>query len=334
MKTRTQRLAGIFILAFLTFCLGTLAQRYTYTLSGDFQGQPSSAPDLIPIPNNSGATGYFVQRDVPVTTCGEEGIALGYYFEDDAGLKFDNPSGFIDQAYSIAFNFQIDEFISPPPWVRILSFTHGNDVGIYIKLTNHPDNGTLDFWPNGTVGTPDFFSPVDFYQIILVRDTAGLIKIYVNGSEFAEYDDSQSQAYVPQPPNNNIVWFRDDPSVLANEASPGFVSDIIISNNTWTPLEVQEVWDEFCSRLQDISEFRQQDFRLYPNPVQTQLGIEMQDEIVKYDISFLDVTGQVIFEKSELRGSRVFNVSWLHPGIYFLKIQTGDQTQVSRFIKQ
>lgn len=100
---------------------------------------------MIQIPNNSGLTGEFVTRIVPSSTCGEGGDAAGYFFEDDAGLQFDNPPGFIDQSYSLAFNFQIDEFITPPPWVRILSFTHVDDIGVYIYLTNPPTNGTLQF---------------------------------------------------------------------------------------------------------------------------------------------------------------------------------------------
>jgi hypothetical protein len=136
-----------------------------------------------------------------------------------AGLQFNNPQGFIGQSYSLAMNFQIDEFISPPPWVRLLSFTHVDDIGVYIYLTNPPTNGTLEFWPYGTVGEYNFFNTNDFYQLVLVRNEDGLIKIYINGQEFAEYDDSSTQKFVPGPPDNFIVFFRDHPSVLANEAS-------------------------------------------------------------------------------------------------------------------
>jgi hypothetical protein len=235
MKTHVLKPAGLlFVLFLLSFVRVDAQNTFTYPLINDMKGQPAPAPDLIQIPNNNGLTGHFTERDVPTTTCGQTGIARGYFFEDDAGLQFNNPSGFIGQAYSIAFNFQVDEFIDPPSWVRIMSFTHTDDVGIYIYLSNPPTNGTLEFWPYGMVGTDDFFTTVNFYQMILVRDDAGAIQIYVNGDKFADYDDSQTQKYLPQSPDNFIIWFRDHPSVLANEASPGFVSDIRISNYAWS----------------------------------------------------------------------------------------------------
>jgi len=229
MKTFKCYLALVFSFSIsFVVCFGQTT--YNYPLIEDLSAIQAGAPGLIQIPNNAGLTGEFVTRVVPPSTCGEGGIADGYFFEDDAGLQFNNPPGFIDQAYSLAFNFQIDEFISPPLWVRILSFTHIDDVGVYIYLSNPPTNGTLEFWPYGTVGEYDFFTTVDFYQMILVRNDEGLIKIYVNGEEFAEYDDSETHKFIPGDPDNFIVFFRDHPSVAADEASPGFVSDILIGN--------------------------------------------------------------------------------------------------------
>ncbi|MCD4729450.1 MAG: hypothetical protein K8R74_02540 [Bacteroidales bacterium] len=115
MKTFKYYLAIVILFAIsLVVCFGQTI--YIYPLIDDFSPLQSGAPDLIQIPNNSGLTGEFVTRVVPASTCGEGGNADGYFFEDDAGLQFNNPSGFIDQSYSLAFNFQIDEFIDPPPW--------------------------------------------------------------------------------------------------------------------------------------------------------------------------------------------------------------------------
>jgi hypothetical protein len=308
---------------------------YTYQLSGDFHSQPSSAYDLVQIPNNSGDTGMFLQRPVPASTCGQQGIAKGYFFNDDAGLQFNNPTGFIDKSYSIAFNFQIDEFISPPQWVRIMSFTHNDDHGIYIKLTGAPNTGTLEFWPNGTVGTDDFFTTVDYYQMILVRDEAGLIRIYVNGTEFGSYDDSQTQEYIPQPDKNYIIWFRDDPSVLANEASPGFIQNIIITNTIWTPTKVQEIWNLFCSSLLVVSENAIKDTRLYPNPAGNQLYLEMAGKNRPYTVSIIDITGQqVLWTDNGWVPLQVFDISLFKPGIYFLRIISDDGSHVYRFVKK
>jgi hypothetical protein len=335
-KTGLCRTSFLLIL-FLVYGILTFAQiaTYTYQLSGDFHSQPYSVNDLVQIPNNSGDTGTFLQRPVPASTCGQQGNASGYFFNDDAGLQFNNPSGFIGNTYSIAFNFQIDELISPPAWVRILSFTHTDDHGIYIKLTNPPTNGTLEFWPNGTVGPNNFFTTVDFYQLILVRDDAGLIKIYVNGTEFDTYDDSQTQDYVPKSPGNYIIWFRDDPSVLANEASPGFVQNIIIANYAWTPTKVVEIWERFCSSLLGVSENTVKEGNIYPNPANNSLYLEMGEKNNGYTASIIDITGQeLLLMENTKTPIQVFDISHFNPGIYFLKVVSEDKSRVYRFIKK
>ena len=311
-----------FVILVITSLSGYTQLTYVYSLSSNFQANPAEGPDLIPIPNNSGLFGEFVTREVPETTCGQTGNAAGYFFEDDAGLQFNNPEGFIGQSYSIAFNFQIDEFISPPSWVRILSFTHVDDVGIYILLTNPPDNGMLDFWPFGTVGETNFFSPIDFYQMILVRNDVGLIKIYVNGTEFAEYDDSSTQAYVPQEPDNFIIWFRDHPSVLADEASPGFVSDIILANYAWTSAEVNIKWEEFCSDLLSIDEQKVSYLRIYPNPTNSWVNIDLESKTnEKFTIKLFDIRGQLIEATDNITtGKTRIDTRNLPAGFYFVKL--------------
>ena len=220
---------------------------YEYALTSGFQAAQPEAPALIQIPNNEGHSGDFMKRVVRKSSCGKTKSTQGYFFEDDAGLQFNNPEGFIGESYSIAFNFMIDEFISPPSWVRILSFTHTDDAGIHILLTKAPEYGTLELWPHGTVGKSNFFMPEEFYQMILTRNERGLLKIYINGKVFAEYDDSESRIYVPQAPDHYIIWFRDYPKLGKGEASPGFVSDIELANFTWTKDDVSKKWEEFCS---------------------------------------------------------------------------------------
>lgn len=306
---------------------------YVYPLSSNFQSNDVEAPVLIQIPNNDGNTGEFVTREVPEITCGQPGNADGYFFEDDAGLQFNNPEGFINQAYSIAFNFQIDEFITPPSWVRILSFTHDNDVGVYILLTTPPDHGTLEFWPFGTVGETDFFSPNDFYQLILVRNETGLIKVYVNGTEFAEYDDSETQAYVPQDPNHFIIWFRDHPSVLADEASPGFVSDIILADFPWTIEQVSQKWEEFCSYLLSVEEASHTDLLISPNPAGNFVNITIPSS-QHAEIEILDGQGKLCMKSIVKQNNNQINVNSLQPGIYFVSVITDDgKLRLKKFIK-
>jgi hypothetical protein len=306
---------------------------YHYPLKENFQANEVGAPVLIQIPNNSGLTGEFVTRTVPETACGMQGSAPGYFFEDDSGLEFDNPEGFIGQSYSLAFNFQVDEFISPPPWVRIVSFTHEDDVGIYIKLTDPPYRGTLDFWPYGLVGETNFFNPQSFYQLILVRNDEGLITIYVNGELFAEYDDSQSQAYVPQEPNHYIVFFRDSPSVLADEASPGFVSAIHLMNAAWTADEVANYWSQFCSSLLDIKESNATALSLYPNPARDYIHLDVPFN-PEGSVIIRDITGRVMITLPLAEKQTTIDISILDRGLYLMTVKQKDQMSFIKFIKK
>lgn len=332
MKTLTISILLVFVFVFSSVN-GFGQTQYTYPLIEHFSAIQSGAPDLIQIPNNSGLTGAFVSRVVPISTCGEGGDAYGYFFEDDAGLQFNNPSDFIDQSYSLAFNFQMDEFVSPS-WVRLLSFTHVDDVGVYIYLTNPPTNGTLQFWPYGNVGEENFFTTVDYYQLILVRNEEGLIKIYINGNEFAEYDDSESQKFIPTDPDHYIIFFRDHPSVLADEASPGFVSDIIIGNRAWTPEEVVEVWEDFCGSLFAVGELTTLNTSIFPNPVKEVLNISLEESNHMADIQVFDLLGNLIIEKKQVNKLAQVDVSTFREGIYFVKIIQAGQSVVHKFNKR
>jgi hypothetical protein len=317
---------------FLSCCLVQSQTEYFYPLTSGFRAVQIGAPELIQIHNDEGDSGAFVVRPIPATTCGSQGQAPGYFFADDAGLQFNDPAGFIDQAYSLALNFQIDEFITPPSWVRLLSFTHTDDVGLYILLTDPPNHGTLEFWPYGTVGQDNFFSPVDFYQMILVRSSAGMITVYINGQEFAQYDDSSTQAYVPNEPSNFIVFFRDHPSVLAGEASPGFVSSIRITNTSWSFAEVQTLWNQFCSSLMGITESPGATTLVFPNPAHHQLFIERPTaEKAAYCITDLSgrqhLSGIAMGQKSEVP------VSELRSGMYWIRLEDARGPVVLKFIK-
>ena len=335
MKTLQAGLSLFCAFSLLTCSVIAQTTSYTYPLGYNFNGLESGAPPLVQIPNNDGLTGEFVTRPVPVSTCEQGGNAKGYYFEDDAGLQFDCPAGFLDDGiYSLSMIFHFDEFISPPPWVRILSFTHEDDYGIYIYLTNPPYTGTLDFWPHGTVGTQDFFNTVDYYQIILIRDADGMVKVYINGDEFASYDDSSTQEYMPQPDKEYLIFFRDHPSVLANEASPGFVSNIVLTDAAWTPVQVQDRWDDFCGSLLYTEEVSMEKTRIYPNPAVNTLIIEMPGNQKDTEFSVFDITGQLVLQSSSHGMRMTLDVSTLSPGLYILKINLGNTTKMVKFTKE
>ncbi len=306
---------------------GAVAQQtWQYPLSENFSALQPETPVLQVIANNGGLTGQFTTRTVPLSTCPEGGSAEGYFFEDDAGLQFNNPEGFIGCAYSLQMIFQVDEFISPPPWVRLLSFTHTDDVGIYLYLTNAPTNSTLEFWPYGMVGEQNFFNPENFYQLTLVRDCSGLITVYINGQVFATYDDLGTQAYVPQEPDHYIVFFRDHPSVLANEASPGFVSNIFLADYAWDSAMVAQRWENFCPTLTGLPQAPQSEpatWRLYPNPAVQEVYVETAGRAFPALWRISNLNGVVLRSGWLTQNRQRIELRGLSAGTYLLSLEHG-----------
>jgi hypothetical protein len=205
---------------------------------------------------------------------------------------------------------------------------------MYIYLTNPPTNGTLEFWPFGTAGATDFFDTENFYQLILVRDNSGLIKIYVNGTEFAEYDDSMTQEYKFHDPDNFLIFFRDHPSVLADEASSGFVSNIKITNNAWSSVEVESEWEDFCASLLSIPEEAERTLQIYPNPAGEKLNINFNEQVVHAKLSVINLAGRVLLTQFCESEKAQLDISSLPSGIYFLQIMENSRNSFVKFVKE
>lgn len=311
---------------------------YFYPLSTGFSEISGGGLDLIVIPNNNGETGEFGDFQLPATTCESEDIVPGYFFERDAGFEFSN-NGFIDCEYTVQFAFKFDDLNNSAGWVRVMSFTHVDDVGIYIYQSDPPSNGTLEFWPNGTVGESGFFNDVDVYQLTLVRDCSGLVDIYINGQIFDTYDDSGSMQYLPQEPNDYIVFFRDHPSVLSGEASSGWTKNLFIADFAWDAEQVLSSWSDFCEDLVSrVEENFEEAIAIlpYPNPANEHIRIDIPDEFQNADaeIRIVNMLGKNVFEQAKhLQAQELFFISDLPVGGYIVEIRQGQHTLRGRFLK-
>jgi hypothetical protein len=79
---------------------------------------------------------------------------------------------------------------------------------------------------------------------------------------------------------------------------------------------------------------------LYPNPAGDAITISMPDmQADQLEVAILDLHGRVIFEKkmdsSACPGETCeINTGSLHPGIYLLKLNSGQRVEVRKFVKQ
>ena len=129
-------------------------------------------------------------------------------------------------------------------------------------------------------------------------------------------------------------FFRDHPSVLADEASPGFVSDIIIGNEAWTPEEVVEVWEDFCGSLLDINEIAESRTLIFPNPAQNVLYVSLENTRVKADVQIFDLTGRIFAELRIQENVNSIEVSFLKKGMYLIKIIHDSKIEIHKFKKE
>lgn len=240
---------------------------YYYPLNNSYNEATGSAPALVPIPNDIGQTGTFATRAVSACPCTDGGVFSGYDYPFNAGFRFDIPAGFITCEYSIQFTWQFDNPAGIYEWIRMLSFIYTDDSGLTLRTELPNLNSTMYYWhidsiyipflgwtPFPEFGTlsPQFHFATDcFYQMTVSRSCADdSLKIYANGVLLGGFVDSD-QKYMPDPASNHIVFFRDTvtnlaPTPFPNEASPGFIKNLLISNQEFTQAQITMAYDTFC----------------------------------------------------------------------------------------
>lgn len=80
-----------------------------------------------------------------------------------------------------------------------------------------------------------------------------------------------------------------------------------------------------------IEEYAQNPIKIFPNPSANLVNINTKEPVVRYEI--LDLTGKVIQQETGM-DIRLFTISELVPGTYFLKVFTGGNVFHTSLIKQ
>jgi hypothetical protein len=80
--------------------------------------------------------------------------------------------------------------------------------------------------------------------------------------------------------------------------------------------------------------FYANDLRVYPNPAKDQLFISTSKPVVVDEISILSLNGAEILSLKEHNCTSPVNTSQLSPGLYVIRVKTGEQTIHAKFVKQ
>ena len=297
--SRTSLLSLSFLLGIFCADLPSLLAQttYHYPLNADFLEATGSGPALIPLPNDLGQIGVFADRTlpgIPSCTCPDGGVFSGYDYPVNSGFRFEVPTGFISCEYSIQFTWQYDNPGGFYEWIKILSFIYSDDSGLLMRTEFPSINGTFYYWhldpfisiPGfcldmlafGTISPVDFYSDNCFYQITITRACNDSLKVYTNGTHIGSYVDVSHQ-YFPQAPDNQIVFFRDTfdtscyPNAFPDEASPGFIKDLVITDQVYTPAEIANHFTTFCPVLLWV-EWKEFEAQLVPDGNHLQWSLE------------------------------------------------------------
>lgn len=152
---------------------------------------------------------------------------------------------------------------------------------------------------------------------------------------------------ISSPYTTNIQWFKDEtPITGANQSTyviteagsyyvqgaPSYCPNSINSNQT-QPIIVEMNLN--CNLSTNPIKTLKEAIRIYPNPVTSNLSLEINNlvNVSKYSIS--DTTGKLIIESNaSLENNATIDVSSLSNGLYFLKLESNMGNLIQKFIKE
>lgn len=234
----------------------TQEQTIRYPLINDFVATNPETIPLIPLSNSNGQIGQFVNTTLNGGFCPDVSVIPAYFFENHAGLSFDNSDQFIDCAYTIEFVYRFNEFPGFfGGWLWLLGFTGTQDDGLFIQEFPFLTTTTLEFWDDNillaTIGQSNTFVESRWYKFAMTRDCNNLINVYVNGNFFGAYLDVNGLFYPQASLGNQIIFFQDNPAVISGESSSGHVREMNISNYAKSAEDIAAACDCMCDILAD-----------------------------------------------------------------------------------
>lgn len=171
----------------------------------------------------------------------------------------------------------------------------------------------VDGW--GTITTP--YGTFDALRIVHTIEELDSIYITFSGFSF----------WVPLavPTSKIYEWWtngQDEPILRINTSLLG-------GNESANSVEYRDIFRALDAGLQEVAI----QFEMFPNPAQSQLTINSKDDF--NEIIIADISGkQIKTIKSDFKSHAIINVSDLAPGLYYLKMISGNNISVKSFVKE
>jgi chitodextrinase len=254
---------------------------------------------------------------------GGPGIIAGYYFETgldgwiDGGsdcTRFNNSTRAWEGSYSIRIR---DNSSSSNARSPILDLTGNTQITIefhtYSRGMENGENFFVEFY-NGSsyqiIG--DYARGTDFNNNAFFTDTIVL--------DAANYSFNA----------NNRFRFRNDASVNNDQT---YFDAVVISGDNVSAAPIQPVITNSFSRAKSFARTTDQNVKLYPNPTNSILNIEITKG--SYDeIMIFSPTGQLVKTIKPSNDSLAIDVSEFASGMYFVRFVSNGLAVTRRFIKE
>lgn len=103
-----------------------------------------------------------------------------------------------------------------------------------------------------------------------------------------------------------------------------------------------EITSGTCSELSEciefdtlgLDDFLASEVKVFPNPVSTNLNVEIRGNTDSIALDLFDVTGKLVIQKSISDNSISLNMKSLPQGIYFLKVSSSEKTGTYKIVKE
>jgi hypothetical protein len=150
-------------------------------------------------------------------------------------------------------------------------------------------------------------------------------------NSFVSYDDEMSIEKKAQFINlrnlrGAIIW-EISGDYLETSAGSGVIGQ--------TPL-IDKLNTTFCNGSTDISNPKELQVSIYPNPAQTQVGIFLKENVREdVNVYIMDIQGKIVLQ-SQISGQdyQVLNIEKLTSGVYFLQIQGDGKVFTNKLVKE
>jgi hypothetical protein len=197
-----------------------------YRFDGNLKSSVSGAPRLRNVGDGNG----YVRSRVP-----GEGRTQVLKFPNGNGLKVHTKGLIPSNRYSVVMQFRLAN-AGVDGYSRILNPTlpaDDNDNGLYEYgdyLTWY-DEGSFD-------GTPGTVEAGKYIEVAFTRNSAGKIRVYINGQRDIPHADADKQAVIQ---NHLLRFFVDNSN---DETSKGTVSRIRLWNDALTAKKVKRIYHQ------------------------------------------------------------------------------------------